>query len=277
MGRRDQRAGKAGEKPRREPPPAHPEEELYSDDKEDPPADSRGETPRAGHSQGRAVGFLYSNRYWVAVVLALVYVGIQGTLTLLWWNSFSIPLFVMTLVLFFRARPEDMEALAVSRQFLRRDGGRLRRLSRGLKRLPVAPLVMAMGGAYALLASAFVLPRAAELQPDAPGEVVAQCIIAVVSAWLVIHASCGTYYANLYYRNIARGKPGGIEFPGEEPPDYLDFWQFACSIGTGSGASLTVTNRGIRRATFAHQLYSFAFNSAILALTFALVVSFLVG
>jgi len=89
---------------------------------------------------------------------------------------------------------------------------------------------------------------------------------AVVGAWLLNHTSWTLRYAHLYYRNDQEGV-GGLAFPGEVPPDDMDFAYFAFTIGICMQTSdVAITSRQLRRAVLAHALQSFAFNTAIIAL-----------
>ncbi len=94
----------------------------------------------------------------------------------------------------------------------------------------------------------------------------ALCLLAVVFAWLLTHTACTLRYAHLYYRDDREGV-GGLTFPGERPPDYLDFAYFAFTVGMCFQVSdVTITSRLIRRAVTGHALLSFAYNTAVLAL-----------
>ena len=52
-------------------------------------------------------------------------------------------------------------------------------------------------------------------------------IATVVLAWATVHAVYVLRYADLYYN----GEPGGIDFPGDEPPDYRDFAYLGFTVG----------------------------------------------
>lgn len=61
---------------------------------------------------------------------------------------------------------------------------------------------------------------------------------------------------------------GGIDFPTNEAPDYLDFAYFSFVIGmTFQVSDITVSSRAIRRFVLMHGLISFIFNTIIVALT----------
>jgi uncharacterized membrane protein len=86
---------------------------------------------------------------------------------------------------------------------------------------------------------------------------------AILGAWLLLHTAYTLHYARLYYASPAA--LGGINFT--EPPDAFDFAYFAFGIGmTFQVAEIFPTNRAMRRAVLRHELISFAYNTAILAL-----------
>jgi uncharacterized membrane protein len=76
------------------------------------------------------------------------------------------------------------------------------------------------------------------------------------------------HYAHDFYATVARGQPGGLEFPGEQSPDYADFLYFSCVIGTsGQTADVVFCSRAMRRTGLAHCVLAFFFNTTLLALT----------
>ena len=91
--------------------------------------------------------------------------------------------------------------------------------------------------------------------------------ITVVLAWTFTHVVFTLHYANLYYRPDKGGVPGGLDFPGEEPPDYRDFLYYSFVIGCAAQtADVATTSRAMRMVSLAHGVIAFAFNTAILAL-----------
>jgi uncharacterized membrane protein len=129
-----------------------------------------------------------------------------------------------------------------------------------------------VASAVSLFATAGVLRQARALAPQARGLFVAMCLLAVVSAWLVTHTAYSLRYAHLYYRDRHEGE-GGLTFPGEGHPAFIDFAYFAFTIGMCFQVSdVAVTSRLIRRSVLAHALLSFAYNTVILAVALNLVV-----
>jgi uncharacterized membrane protein len=95
---------------------------------------------------------------------------------------------------------------------------------------------------------------------------------AVIVSWTLVHTIFTMRYAHLYYdADTDDGKPrkgGGLQFPDEEEPDYLDFVYFSFVIGmTFQVSDVEISSRLIRRHALVHSLISFAFNTAIVALS----------
>ncbi len=84
----------------------------------------------------------------------------------------------------------------------------------------------------------------------------------VVLAWLILHTGYAMHYANIYF---AHGK--GMNFPGTQAPNFLDFAYFALTLGaTFATSDVVVTNRRIRHAVIWHSVLSFFYNAAVLGL-----------
>ena len=96
-----------------------------------------------------------------------------------------------------------------------------------------------------------------------------------MTAWVLTHTSYTLRYAHLYYREDSEGV-GGVEFPGNAAPDYFDFAYVAFTIGMCFQVSdVIVTSRNIRRTILSHAILSFAYNTAILALSLNLLTGML--
>jgi uncharacterized membrane protein len=89
----------------------------------------------------------------------------------------------------------------------------------------------------------------------------------VVLSWTFTHVIFTHHYANLYYRPGSHGPPGGLEFPGERPPDYRDFLYYSFVIGCAcQTGDVNTVSPAMRQATLVHGVIAFGFNTAILAL-----------
>ena len=98
-------------------------------------------------------------------------------------------------------------------------------------------------------------------------------VVTVVGSWLFLHTVLALHYAHQYYwPKRLPGHPethhGGLEFPGGEAPDYMDFMYFSFVLGACSQTSdVAITGKDIRRLVMLHGTLAFAFNTVLLALT----------
>jgi uncharacterized membrane protein len=89
--------------------------------------------------------------------------------------------------------------------------------------------------------------------------------VTIVMSWVFTHTIFALHYAHEFYQE---GGGRGLNFPGEEEPDYWDFVYFSFVIGMTSQVSdVAITTKTIRRTATAHGIVSFTFNAALLALT----------
>lgn len=109
------------------------------------------------------------------------------------------------------------------------------------------------------------------LKQATPSEAVSQVLLAMATillSWAFIHTIFSIHYAHEYYGERRDGNIGGLIFPGDNEPDYLDFLYFSLVIGLTSQVSdVAVTSKVIRRVVALHGVVSFFFNLTILALT----------
>lgn len=92
-------------------------------------------------------------------------------------------------------------------------------------------------------------------------------VLTIASSWLFTQTMFALHYAHEYFLAQHRNRPPGLAFPGDETPDYGDFFYFAAVIGTsGQTADISFTSRPMRRIGTLHCILSFAFNTTLLAL-----------
>ena len=95
-------------------------------------------------------------------------------------------------------------------------------------------------------------------------------VAALLLSWLLIQTLFGFHYARLYYsRHPGTAEHrGGLKFPGDKEPDYLDFAYYSFVVGMTSQVSdVAVLTRRVRRLTLVHGVLSFVYNIAILAMS----------
>jgi uncharacterized membrane protein len=129
-------------------------------------------------------------------------------------------------------------------------------------------VVVLIASTLSLLAATVVVRQGRE---DTRSLHVALCVATVVISWLVTHSAFTLRYAHLHYRDADRA--GGIELPGGEPPDDLDFAYFAFTVAMCFQVSdATISSRPIRRTVLGQALLAFLYNTVILALALNLIV-----
>jgi uncharacterized membrane protein len=92
----------------------------------------------------------------------------------------------------------------------------------------------------------------------------------LLASWLMLHATFALRYAHEFYEKPsgAADYQRGLQFPGEDNPDYLDFMYFSLVLGmTFQVSDVQITSRKLRRVAALQGLLSFLFNTIIVALT----------
>ena len=96
-------------------------------------------------------------------------------------------------------------------------------------------------------------------------------MVGVVLSWILLHTTFTLRYAHLYYMQHPDNPAmpsGGLKFPEEEHPDYLDFAYYSFVLGmTFQVSDVNITSRQLRRLALLHGLIAFVFNSIVIALT----------
>jgi len=95
-------------------------------------------------------------------------------------------------------------------------------------------------------------------------------VFTIILSWLLIHTVFAVYYAHEFHSEAkggSRGQGGGLKFPDDSTPDYLDFLYFSFVVGTTAQTSdVEVCSRAMRRVVMLHGILSFFFNTAVIAL-----------
>jgi uncharacterized membrane protein len=119
-----------------------------------------------------------------------------------------------------------------------------------------------------LVAIAFALGSAQPLLPGGTAVDVVMAVATILLSWLFVHTMFSLHYAHEYYGERGDGRIGGLRFPQDEKPDYLDFLYFSLVIGMTSQVSdVAIESKVIRRVAAMHGVLSFFFNLVVLALT----------
>ena len=174
------------------------------------------------------------------------------TRSIIGWNAGACLYLALALGMMIRSTHEKMRARA-----LQHDEGRVLGLI-----LVVAAAVMCIGTIVAELAVV------KELKGDVRYAHMALAAFTIASSWAFTQVMFALHYAHDYYATVENGQHGGLNFPGGEAPDYLDFLYFASIIGTSAQtADISFTSRSMRRTGTLHCVLAFFFNTTLLALT----------
>ena len=172
------------------------------------------------------------------------------------WISFAMAIIVMDWIIILSSHPREVRKIA-----------KLQDSSRTFLFLFVIAASIASMGAVV-----FLLKSSKGLHGTSVNEHILLAITAVIVSWWLLHTIFTLKYAHMYYdTNKDDGTPkpgGGLEFPGNEEPDYLDFVYFSFVLGmTFQVSDVEIASKEIRRLAWMHGLLSFGYNTAILALS----------
>jgi len=171
------------------------------------------------------------------------------------WISFSSTIIIMDWIIILSSHPREVRRIAKlqdsSRTFL---------------------FLFVITASLTSMVAIFFLLKSSKGHGASVNEHIFLAITAVIISWWLVHTIFTLRYAHLYYDTHKNdGTPrvcGGLEFPGNQEPDYLDFVYFSFVLGmTFQVSDVVITSKGIRRLATIHGLLSFAFNTAIVALS----------
>jgi uncharacterized membrane protein len=107
-------------------------------------------------------------------------------------------------------------------------------------------------------------------------------ILSVLLGWFSVNTMMGLHYAYEYYesRDASPGKRGqgpfvgGLLFPDGDKPDGVSFLYFSYVVGmTAQVSDVQVSSNKMRRLVLVHGVFSFFFNTIILAAAVNIIVS----
>lgn len=99
-------------------------------------------------------------------------------------------------------------------------------------------------------------------------------LVSVVLGWFTVHTMAALHYAYEYYESPTASpgkgksapKVGGLLFPDGDTPDGVAFLYFSYAIGTSTAVSdVDVTSNKMRKLVMLHSVFSFFFNTLIVA------------
>lgn len=157
--------------------------------------------------------------------------------------------FILSLLpVWFHSSPDSIRKTAA-----RDDGGRTLLLA--LTAVMVAVVTVSVG---TLLSDRGGMPRSG----------IAMIVMTLLIGWVFTNLVFAIHYAHVFYDTQPSGEDrGGLDFPGNDLPDFADFVHFAFVIGmTCQTADIAMTRQIFRRVVTFHGLFAFIFNLGIMAL-----------
>jgi uncharacterized membrane protein len=122
--------------------------------------------------------------------------------------------------------------------------------------------------AFSVIATLAVLVAVA-MEIDRPGRADKVLVLTTLAlAWAFANMVYTLHYAHLYYMPGDTGDASGLDFPGDDEPDYADFLYFSVTLGmTFQTSDVAVTSREMRRVVTGQTVAAFVFNLGVLAFT----------
>ncbi len=203
------------------------------------------------------------------IVAGAVFLGARGhvrlpTATILAWDAFSLCVLALAWLTILTTPPGNLRARAQEQD-----------LSRTLIFIFIVVCACA-----SLFAVGFLLHTNKGEQQGHLTVHLALTVLAVIMNWSLVHTVFGLRYAHTFYGNSDEGEgqkhAGGLDFPDEAEPGYLEFAYFSFVIGmTCQTSDVAITSREMRQLALLHGVLCFGFNTVILALTINTVSGFL--
>lgn len=194
-------------------------------------------------------------------VSVIVFFLIQGSyllpaVILFTWISFALVIIALDWIIILSSHPREVRKIAKIQDSSR----------------TYIFLFVITASVISMAAIFFLLKSAKGHSGKSVNEHILLAIGAVFISWWLVHTIFTMRYAHLYYNiDTDDGQPreaGGLQFPDEKEPDYLDFVYFSFVIGmTFQVSDVEISSREIRRLAWLHGLLSFGFNTAIVALS----------
>jgi uncharacterized membrane protein len=192
----------------------------------------------------------------VLAVVAYLLADIKNINTLtrvmIGWNTFSLCMIILTWITFKITTPAE-----IRKQAGLQDGSRIV--------IFIIILISTFASFLAVLLLLISKEKATEVL-DIP-----VAIAGMLFSWFLVHTIFAMRYAHIYYGDN-KTKPdihaGGLDFPEETKPDYLDFAYFSFVVGmTFQVSDVEITSKRLRKLVLLHSIVSFGFNTFIVALT----------
>lgn len=177
---------------------------------------------------------------------------------MLGWNTFSLSMIIMSWVSFF---------ITDSKQI--REQAKVQDPSRTI--IFIIIIISTLASFFAVLL--LILSKGENDNTSSLRIVVA--VAGMFLSWFLIHTIFTLRYAHIFYgdhETRPNTHAGGLEFPGDSKPEYLDFAYYSFVLGmTFQVSDVQITSKRLRRLAILHGLLSFVFNTIMIALTINLI------
>jgi uncharacterized membrane protein len=177
---------------------------------------------------------------------------------MLGWNTFSLSMIIMSWVSFF---------ITDSKQI--REQAKVQDPSRTI--IFIIIIISTLASFFAVLL--LILSKG---ENDSTSSLrIAVAVAGMLFSWFLIHTIFTLRYAHIFYGDHET-KPnthaGGLEFPGDSKPEYLDFAYYSFVLGmTFQVSDVQITSKRLRSLAMLQGLLSFVFNTIMIALTINLI------
>jgi uncharacterized membrane protein len=206
-------------------------------------------------------------RVWVALGFALIIFLLAGRTPpaiqfILAWSGFTFAVLALLWVTILTAGPHEVKLIAKMQDSSR----------------TITFVFVIFASFISLFAVIFLLRILSDSKQAGYAFHVGFLILSVILSWNMIHTIFAIRYTHLFYniwaeeKDLDKEHKGGLIFPTDDPPDYLDLVYFSYVIGmTFQVSDIQITSRRIRHLVLFHALLSFAYNTVILALCITII------
>ncbi|WP_233525726.1 DUF1345 domain-containing protein [Chitinophaga silvisoli] len=178
--------------------------------------------------------------------------------TMILWDVFSLVFCAQCVYIFFNRTTKEI------REYARQEDG---------SRLMVFVLIVL--ACFASMLMVLLLMLSSESKEAGLVVYLPVAVAGILLSWAMVHCMFAIHYAHIYYDDDEEDNTrhvGGLDFPEEKNPDYLDFAYFSFVIGmTFQVSDVEISNRKLRRLALLHGLLAFGLNTFVVALTINLV------
>jgi uncharacterized membrane protein len=178
-------------------------------------------------------------------------------ITMILWDTFALSYILLSWIVFFKSTVTHIAKLAQ-----KDDGSR------------IFVFIVVVIASFASMLTVLLLIISKENAGTSTAVYLPVIIAGILLSWILVHTTFCFHYAHLFYNvdDLVKPTKGGLEFPKEQHPDYLDFAYFSFVVGmTFQVSDVEISSRIIRRVALVHGLISFLLNTFVVALTINLI------